>query len=446
MEKWEKIRDFFFIYNYKGKKFLLQTYPFRIYKVSKNISNKEIIKFSDSLPIKTNVQPTKYYLPLIIGTTKCNFKCKYCYAYEGTYGEKPMSIDKSIISATVDYTTKKMKELDKNLAKKEIEVGVVFFGGEPILHLEGLKFLIEKMRTNISFLNKKSRAVFKPLVIINTNGSLLTNRIIDFLKENKDIIEVVVSFDGLHHDKYRLSQNNEPTSIPVITGIKALKKEGIKFSITCCEPPDEIEDIDKNIKYITNLFGKDTEINISFIRGSISSVKKKTAYPGVLESKYTRRALEVFGDKVAELIREGYNVYVKRFINRVSEGGYLWRCPAALYEFCVYLDGSVYPCHNFVDDKFKLGKITDKEFDPIKNKKIIELFKSRDINKIGCKDCIFQTLCLSSFDCPSHSYYDLGNFEKVDERTCIAAKKIMESLLERMYLNENVDRYAMGKN
>lgn len=439
--KWRKIDDLFFIYPYKNTDFLIQTYPFKVFKLAVNADLKTIKAFiaKQKKQIPSMIEPGKYYLPLLIGTTACNFKCKYCFAYQGSYGEKPQMMSTNVIKQTVKFLEKTMNKLKRETEKKEIEIGVVFFGGEPLLHLNGLKILADNIRTTVNKVNQKSRVKFKPLVIINTNGSQFTLETLKYLSENKDLFEVVVSFDGIHHDENRILRNGLPTSKIVIAGIKKLAKSGVHFSITSCILPKEVKYIRKNIKYITGLFGKETEINLAFIRGAIKAVKAKAIYPGRLQSLYTDKSLEKYGEDVAKLIREGYKIYERKFINRINEGGYLWRCPASLFEFCVNVDGNVYPCHNFIDDKFKLGNIEDKNFNPLAKQSIIKKFKNRTIYQLPCKDCVFQTVCLSSFDCPSHSYYDLGDMYKVDSRTCIAAQKIMEALLEKSLLDTKIN-------
>lgn len=131
MKKWKKVCNLFFVYKYKGKKFLIQTYPFKIYKIHQNLEKEEIIKFTKSIQKKKIfIQPTKYYLPLLIGTTKCNFKCKYCYAYNGTYGENALFMDNKIIDATINFLIKKM-ENNRGTKLKEIEIGTVFLVANP---------------------------------------------------------------------------------------------------------------------------------------------------------------------------------------------------------------------------------------------------------------------------------------------------------------------------
>jgi len=426
----------------------VRTYPFQVFEIKKRLGREDIERIITHIEETTcdfaALRPTGYYLPLIIATTRCNFMCKYCYADEGSYGDLAQDIGLDIIESTIDFLAQNLYNNHRFFKEQKVEVGIVYFGGEPLLHFDGFKYLVSLVKDRIEELNKRlGKTIFKPLIILNTNGSLLrNNKILNFLLENRDFVEVVVSFDGIYHDKYRIFKNGTNTGQVVIDGIKKIKKAGLKYSITCVVPPNEVKNIDNNIKYIANLFGRETEINLSFIRGPITQVKRKAVYPGILEKQYTVEDMVIFGEKVAKMIKDGYNIYTRRFLARINEGGYLVRCPAALYEFCVYVDGAVYPCHNFIDEQFKIGNITDPQFDPSAKENIIKMFSSRTVDKMICKDCVFQTVCLSSFDCPSHSYYDLGGFNLVDERTCVAAKKIMSALFERLIL----DRYLSDDN
>lgn len=439
--KWKKIKPHYFSYDYKGNNFLICTYPFKIFHVLPTVSQSDLNQFikNSKKNIPHIVSPGKYYLPLLISTTTCNFNCSYCFAHQGTYGQEAQMMDKAVIESTLKFLEKKMLKLRRNVDKKNIEVGIIFFGGEPLLNFLNLKHLVKQLCRTIDKLNHNSILTFKPLVIINTNGTLFSSDILRYLKENRDIFEIVVSFDGLEHDKNRFFKDGRPTSEDVIKGIKTITSSGIRYSITCCVTPFGINTIKENINYITKLCGKDIEINLSFIRGAIKTVWSKTVYPGQLQSLYTVESLLKFGRDISELIRKGYHIYERKFYSRINEGGSLWRCPACLFEFCVNVNGDVYPCHNFIDNKFKLGHIFDENFDPLNNKKVSEIFNQRTIDNLECKDCVFQTLCLSSFDCPSHSYYDLGDINKIDKRTCLAAQNIMEALFETKLLDPYIE-------
>jgi sulfatase maturation enzyme AslB (radical SAM superfamily) len=183
---WEKIDNYLFLYKYKKNQYLIQTYPFRVLSLNQKTSdNEDLRKIAKKLPSQSNiVDPGKYYLPLFIGTTSCNFQCKYCYAYQGSYGERSLMISDAIIEKTVNFLGKKMAALSKKSTKKEIEFALVFFGGEALMNFSGIQYLVKKMKQVTSQLNADSKTKFKPLIIINTNGSLFTDRVLDYLEAN----------------------------------------------------------------------------------------------------------------------------------------------------------------------------------------------------------------------------------------------------------------------
>ena len=442
MSKWYKIRDTFFIYVYDGAHYLVNVLPFQVFKIENELKDAENVENYITSIEKKQIRSKStiigsYYLPLIISTNKCNFMCRYCYADGGSYGECVRDIKSETIDNIIDFSFNKIAKNDYLINCSAVEVGVVYFGGEPLTHFKGLEHLVSRMRYKIQDMNEKfNENKFKPLIILNTNGTLFKDNVLDFLNLNKDIIEIIISFDGYYHNKYRIYKSGEATESDVVAGIKAIRDLGLRFSITCTVPPDEIRSIDKNVKYITDMFGKDTEINLSFVRGPVPQVTGKITYPGVLEAQYTKDDLKIFGRKVAKMIRDGYNIFSKRFVARAREGGYMVRCPAAIYEFCVYLDGNVYPCHNFIDEKFKIGNINEGNFDPSKSN-IIDIFQKRMVNRGKCGECVFQSICLSSFDCPSHSYYDLNDFYAIDDKTCVAATEIMTALFEKFILENS---------
>ena len=146
-EKWRKIDDFFFTYLYKDKKLLIQTYPFKVYSLGKAYLKNSLTQIIKELKKEkpSAISPGRYYLPLFIGTTNCNFRCKYCYAYNGSYGAILLNMRKSVIGKTINFITKKMEKLAKENTKKEIELAAVFFGGESLLNFEGVKYLTKKI-------------------------------------------------------------------------------------------------------------------------------------------------------------------------------------------------------------------------------------------------------------------------------------------------------------
>ncbi len=110
---------------------------------------------------------------------ECNMRCVYCYGDAGQYAGKGMMSDETAYRA-VDW-------LMAN-AKNEENVGIDFFGGEPLLNFPLMKKVVPCAREKAA--EKGKQVTFG----ISTNGSLLTDEIISFLKEEK--IAPQIGFDG----------------------------------------------------------------------------------------------------------------------------------------------------------------------------------------------------------------------------------------------------------
>jgi hypothetical protein len=63
-----------------------------------------------------------------------------------------------------------------------------------------------------------------------------------------------------------------------------------------------------------------------------------------------------------------------------------------------------------------------------------------------CKDYLFQTICLLSFDCPAHSLHDLGDFNRVDEKLCNNSKMILSVLLNDLSNQGKIFRILLIEN
>ena len=105
-------------------------------------------------------------------TNNCNLSCEYCWRTKLHKGNevKDMSIE------TADKSVEFLKE------NGEEGIAITFFGGEPLLRFDLIKYIMQKYPT----LN----------YIVYTNATLLTDEIIDFFHSKRDFIRIVLSIDG----------------------------------------------------------------------------------------------------------------------------------------------------------------------------------------------------------------------------------------------------------
>lgn len=110
----------------------------------------------------------------------CNLACSYCYANAGTYGSNLREI-------------MGVKDYDKLLSYvKRYDYPVnnfTFFGGEPLLSYEGIKYFIPQIESYYL-----DRFQYKPRFSIITNATLINKEIALFLNEHFDA--VTISIDG----------------------------------------------------------------------------------------------------------------------------------------------------------------------------------------------------------------------------------------------------------
>lgn len=153
-----------------------------------------------SIPLKTLVLHV---------TDACNLGCRYCYyGDDGHAASARAKMSPEVAARAVDF-------LMENSGDSK-EVIIVFFGGEPLLNLDLIRFIVTYARKKVT--GTELRVDFA----ITTNGTLLNDAAIDFLRENQ--IGVTVSIDGFEkaHDRFRRFPNGAPSYGVILPGLKKL--------------------------------------------------------------------------------------------------------------------------------------------------------------------------------------------------------------------------------
>lgn len=148
----------------------------------------------------------------IILTESCNSQCKYCY-------EKSIKdVDNNLDNKFNFIITKNDSQIDldrlSTFLKKDPNPILIFYGGEPLLKIDKIKEIIDKL--------KHTSVEFK----MQTNGKLLDEIPIEYLKK---IDKILVSIDG---DKKRTDFNRgNGTYDKVLSNIKKIREEGYSGEI-----------------------------------------------------------------------------------------------------------------------------------------------------------------------------------------------------------------------
>lgn len=167
----------------------------------------EIISPLDDQKNKQKIECKQKQLVLSI-TENCNMRCEYCgYHDKYQHNYNPHTMSKETIERSI-------KQFMNHSTKSE-EVFISFYGGEPLIGYDKIKYAVQVCEQNhLGQMVNYS---------ITTNGTLLTEEIIDFLVEHNFIL--VISLDGPNkiHDRYRKNFQGDPTYDNVIRNIKKIK-------------------------------------------------------------------------------------------------------------------------------------------------------------------------------------------------------------------------------
>lgn len=152
-------------------------------------------------------------------TGQCNFACRYCYAAEH---ERSMMSPETALAAV------------KLAADGGERFVIQFSGGEPLLNFDCLKAVVDYVH------QEKLPAVLQ----LQTNGSLLTDKIAKYLYKNK--VAIGVSLDGRPavNDKLRLKKNGYGATGEILKGIEVLRRNNIACGVTCVVTSENVDTLE----------------------------------------------------------------------------------------------------------------------------------------------------------------------------------------------------------
>lgn len=323
-----------------------------------NHSNSSVIEKLNSIESKDKeIQIDS--LKLIIANS-CNMNCRYCYASGGNYGRENDFMSRDIATSVIEF-------VKGNNIKK-----ICFFGGEPLLGFDIIKYICDSLKDSVSYL-------------IQTNGTILNEEIIHTFKKYN--FDVTVSIDGYKkiNDMNRVLLNGNG-SYDIISGnIDKMLEKGINISVLEATVTDNTKHIDSfsNIeKFLRNRFkvsqiqiGKDIRFpEIYDDRGEdIKSIEN--IYKELKENKI--KDLGVYKDPIDHIISQKYESYF---------------CGAGSEQITIDSNGDIYICPMFIDkNNSNKTKFNIQRDNIINLKEYIKKYKKSGIKK--CEKCIAKFNC-----------------------------------------------------
>lgn len=336
---------------------------------------------------------SKHRTMLVLWTTsKCNLKCKYCYA--ATENKSDMSFDTA--KSAIDYL-------------KDNKLKIQFAGGEPLLNFE----LIRKIYYYVS--EKKYDVIFQ----MQTNGTLITAEMADELK--KINIAMGISIDGPPDINEILRGKTEL----LIQGMNNLARAGVMVNINSVVTETNVDRLFE-LADVAIYFGNVAGIGLDLLRNAGNAVKNEAIVKNASPQKLRQGIIELY--KRFELISKltGKKLYVRSvreaerrllFSNGICDKNY---CYASMGRSYVVLpSGNVYPCGSLINNvAYYMGNIKDSD-------KLKEISLKPSV-ATECDYCEYYAFC--SGGCPSRLL--VNNIDSIENSLDCIMKKVSFELVK----------------
>lgn len=341
----------------------------------------------------------------------CNLRCLYCYADNGSYGQKKALMNEVTVIKTIDYFYGIYEEINN----------IQFFGGEPLVNPEMIEVACQYILTK--YKNKEIEKL--PVFSIVTNGTLISLEIAAILSTYD--VNVTISIDGPEyiHDYLR----GKGTFNKIKRNIEILKDKGIKFGVECTFTNYHLSQ-GISVSDVMEFFEKEFGLHVIHIP-CVAVPEENTLHieKGHLIDTYK----EAIRDSLTSLNKTNYklesNTYrlLRALIYKKRIEMY---CPAGVTTISVSCEGDIYPCFMFTgNQEFLLGNVCGNR---IRYEKLCEISESlkkiNNRNDSKCCNCWARFLC---YGCVGNDYISSGSLK--NRTSCEFNKEIIEFFLLNVY-------------
>ena len=368
-------------------------------------------------------------------TESCNLACPYCFAanMEGRFMDR--------------QTARRAVELLLSADNAAMQVGITFWGGEPLLRFELLQELV-------LYAEELAQASGKRLLLaVPTNLTLLSEEMLDFLVAHR--VHLSMSLDGAPaaQDLRRL-HSGEGSSAMVEHKLEMVRRRfgddmpPVRMTVS----PDTAGDLCDNVRFFLQ----------RGVRQVYFAPVAEAAWSDDDLARYEaqQRAL---ADQWAERLEQGAaplsftawdKALARRELLRRGEVAARTRqvtCGAGTAMVAVDIHGEIYPCHRFVFyDKasrgMALGSVRDGLPDDDARRRAMTLDQAR-MGRIDqpCETCASAESCYNV--CPALNHALCGEIHTMDSRLCAlwaAEQRVLDHLERRVQQLPAYRRYVDG--
>lgn len=346
----------------------------------------------------------------------CNLACKYCFVPNSVrHQEKIMS--RETITAALDFL---LRETPYE------HLTVDFFGGEPLLNFDGIRFAVEYAL--------RYGAHKKWKFTVSTNTLLLGEEELSFMKKHN--FSFVLSCDGRPrvHDAFRVTPGGRSTSEIVAGRIREFLEAGAapEYYVRGTYTRNNL-DFTNDVLYLAGLGAESISLEPVVAPSSAPYALREQDLPE-LQAEYYRLA-RVLREQERKGRRVDFYHYSLDFSGGPCIAKRLTGCGAGYQYLAVDPAGDIYPCHQLVGhQEYLMGNV----FRGIRNTQLREkLSEAHVFRKKECSSCWARFLCGGG--CHSQAVLNGGDLLHPSPIACAIMRARLHGALYYQALKENVD-------
>jgi uncharacterized protein len=347
-------------------------------------------------------------------TARCNLSCRYCYVSPHEGADMSLETAKAAIDLSVSGNLRK---------QSDDSLGIVFFGGEPLLRKDLIAEIIRYCRAVES--NSGQKFYFKA----TTNGLLLDE---GFLADNDTAAAfVALSHDGVKpaHDAQRMDAAGHGSFDQLAAVIPLLLRYKPYAPVLMVITPETLRYYAQSVAFLFEQGFRYLICSLDYsAQWDSPSVKE-------LQRQYEKIA-DWYYAKTMEEEKFYFSPFEVKIASHVFPGSCKRdRCELGLRQISVAPDGRLYPCVQFVGDgAYAIGNV----FQGIDEQARRRIYEQNAREKASCMECAIRDRCNHYCGCLNRQA--TGSIDTVSPMLCAheqAVIPIVDKLASRLFEKRN---------
>lgn len=340
------------------------------YIIDKSIDEDKLI---DELRYKYVESPDSLLLYLL-PTEQCNFRCVYCYEKFPNIWMKKETQD-----SIIDYVR-------KNIEKYRL-IRVEWFGGEPLLALDIIEYISEKL---IKICQENKVLYYS---VMTTNAYLLDINVFYRLKKCR-VMSYQITVDGSKeiHDAQRMRVGGGETYEQIMKNLTEIKNS-VKTRIL-----DVTLRVNVSKKLLSNIYAVIDSLRDNLLSDTRFKLKLVPVgdYGGEKVHEIENELCSMDDLKNAINYCKGLGIDMSEFQNSLSIGGNV--CYASRdNSWVIGADGKIYKCTVILyNDENHVGDVRANGFFDINQSKLDKWIQRSNIHNEKCESCAQKPICLET--------------------------------------------------